>query len=93
MQTLDIISVNLWQTLISLTNLVILFLAVKRFLFKPVNNVLAQRQKEIDEQYASAEYAEQKARYPYEEFDRAYAKLPSLEEAIATYIRKNAQSF
>ena len=57
MQTLDIISVNLWQILISLLNLLVLFLIIKKFLFKPVKNVLAKRQEEIDSQYAEAEQA------------------------------------
>ena len=61
MQTLDVISVNLWQILISLLNLFLLFLIVKWLLFKPVKNVLAKRQQELDEQYASAARAEQAA--------------------------------
>ena len=43
MQSLDIISINIWQILISLCNLVLLFLILKKFLYKPVHNVLAQR--------------------------------------------------
>ncbi len=58
MQTLDIISVNLWQIVISLLNLVILFFMVKKFLFKPVKDVLEKRQKEIESQYAAAKKAE-----------------------------------
>lgn len=61
MQTLDIISVNLWQILISLLNLVLLFLIVKKFLFKPVKNTLEKRQKEIDDRYAAAGSAEAEA--------------------------------
>ena len=45
MQTLDVISVNLWQILISLINLFLLFLILKKFLFKPVKKVLDQRQR------------------------------------------------
>ena len=55
MQTLDIISVNLWQILISLINLLLLFLILKRFLYKPVKNMLVQRQAQIDADYAAAE--------------------------------------
>ena len=40
MQFLDIISVNIWDILISLINLLILFLVFKRFLFKPVQKML-----------------------------------------------------
>ena len=61
MQTLDVISVNLWQILISLINLVLLFLIIKHFLFKPVKNMLAKRQSEIDEQYSAAAEAEKSA--------------------------------
>ncbi len=55
MQSLDIISVNLWQILISLCNLLILFLILKKFLYKPVKKVLANRQSEVDKQYQDAE--------------------------------------
>ena len=61
MQNLDVISVNLWQIVISLVNLVLLFLIMKRFLFKPVKNILAKRQEEIELQYTAAENAENEA--------------------------------
>ncbi len=61
MQTLDIISVNLWQILISLVNLTLLFLILKKFLFKPVTKMLEKRQGEIDSQYAAAEKMENDA--------------------------------
>ena len=61
MQSLEVISVNLWQILISLLNLLILFLLFKKFLFKPVNNMLAKRQSEIDETYRKADEANQSA--------------------------------
>ena len=57
MQSLEVISVNLWQILISLLNLLILFLMFKKFLFKPVNNMLAKRQSEIDAKYEAADEA------------------------------------
>ena len=60
-ESLDVISVNLWQILISLANLVILFLIIKKFLFKPVKNVMAKRQGEIDERYESARKADDEA--------------------------------
>lgn len=61
MQSLDVISINLWQILISLINLLLIFLVVKKFLFKPVKKIFATRQAELDQQYASAEEAERKA--------------------------------
>ena len=61
-QSLDVISVNIWQILISLANLLILFLMIKKFLYKPVKNVMAKRQSEIDERYSAADSAEQEAK-------------------------------
>lgn len=61
MQTLDVISVNLWQILISLANLVLLFLMFKKFLYKPVKGVLEKREAELDEKYNSAYKAEAEA--------------------------------
>ena len=54
MQSLDVISVNLWQILVSLANLVILFLLIKKFLYKPVKKMLETRQASIDNDYAEA---------------------------------------
>ena len=61
MQSLDVISVNFWDILISLANLTILFLLVKKFLFQPVKNILQKRQDEIDGQYRLAEEKEKEA--------------------------------
>ena len=58
---LDIISVNLWTILISLANLAILYALLKKFLYKPVTNMLAARQAELDAQYAAAAEAEKTA--------------------------------
>ncbi len=62
MQNLGIISVNLWQILISLANLTILFLLLKKFLYKPVTKMLEARRAEIDNQYADAENASNSAK-------------------------------
>ena len=58
MQSLDIISINLWNTLVSLANLLILFLAIKKFLFAPVKKMLDARKAQIDESYEAAKNAE-----------------------------------
>lgn len=62
MQSLDVISVNIWQMLVSLANLVLLFLIVKKFLYKPVKKMLETRQKTIEGEYDAAREANDKAR-------------------------------
>lgn len=54
-QSQDVISFNLWQVLISLCNLLILFLILKKFLFKPVKKIMSERQAAIDAQYQAAQ--------------------------------------
>ena len=61
MQTLDVISIKLWQILASLANLVLLFLLIKKFLYKPVKKMLETRQNTIDGDYAAAEEAKNEA--------------------------------
>lgn len=84
MQNLDIISVNLWQILISLVNLLLLFLIIKKFLYKPVKNILAKRQAEIDKDYAEASAAQAAA----DENRRVWeAKMASAETEADEIIR------
>ena len=69
MQTLDIISVNLWQILASLGNLLLLFWIAKRFLYKPVRKMLDERAASIEGDYSAA----RAARVAAEEDKKAYA--------------------
>ena len=73
MQTLDIISVNVWQILISLVNLLLLFLIIKKFLFKPVMTVLEKRRQEIDGQYAEADAAIEEANLSKKQWEEKLA--------------------
>lgn len=59
--SMEVISVNIWLILISLCNLLILFLILKKFLFKPVTKTLDERKKAIDADYAAAAEANSEA--------------------------------
>lgn len=61
MQTLEVISVNIWQIIISLANLLILTLILKKFLYAPVRKALADRRAAIDADYADADRAKASA--------------------------------
>ena len=91
MQNLDIISVNLWQIVISLGNLLLLFWILKKFLFKPVKKVLDQRQSELDGQYASAEAAENQAIQHRKAWEDKLAKADSQADAILQSATENAK--
>jgi len=91
MQTLDVISVNLWQTVISLLNLVLLFLLVKKFLFKPVKKVLEQRQKEIDDRYDQADAANAEAHESRRNWEEKLAGADAQADDILQTATENAR--
>jgi len=68
MPNLGIVSVNIWQILISLANLTILYLGLKKFLYKPVKAVLENRKATIAKDYADAEEARTSANAAREEY-------------------------
>ncbi len=61
---LDFVSIppDVWSLIFTWCNLLILFLLVKKFLFKPVQNILKQRDAEVREMYEKAEEAEKNAK-------------------------------
>ncbi len=57
----EFLNINVFTALFTLANTVVLFLVLKKFLFKPVMKMIADRQQEIDDMYASAEQDKQQA--------------------------------
>ena len=62
MQSLEVISINFGQILISLLNLLLLFLILKRFLYAPVKSVVKDRQEMLKRQFDEAENVVSKAK-------------------------------
>ena len=92
MLSLDIISVNLWQTLISLLNLLLLFLIIKKFLFKPVKSILAKRQEALDEQYAKADLAQAEADASKKAWEEKLSGADAEADAILQNATENAKN-
>ena len=61
MQSLKVISVNIWAILASLANLLLLTWIVKKFLFKPVKKIVDARRAAIDADYEQAAAARAEA--------------------------------
>ncbi len=91
MQSLEVISVNIWHILISLCNLLILFLIVKRFLFKPVKNVLDKRNAEIDKRYTAADEAKKAAEADMAAYRAKMENAQAEADAILQKAQKTAQ--
>lgn len=91
MQNLGIISLNIWAILISLANLTILFLILKKFLYKPVIKMLDARRAEIDSQYSEAEAANTSAKAKDAELTERLAGAKAEAEGIVKEAADMAQ--
>lgn len=58
---LELISLNIWHIIATIANLLILTLILKKFLFKPVQKILAERRSQVDNLYSDAEEAKAQA--------------------------------
>ena len=90
-QTQEIINVNIWLILISLCNLVILFFILKKFLFKPVKNILAKRQAEYDAKFAEADDKLAEAEKVKAELDAKFATADDEADRIIKEAKDNAE--
>ena len=88
-QSLDVISVNIWHIVISLANLVLLFLLVKKFLYKPVLKVMEERRSEIQEGYDAAAAAQADAEANKAHWDE---KMLSAQEKADAMIKDAADT-
>ena len=81
-----------WNLLFTVINLLILYFLMKRFLFKPVNEILEKRQQEEDARLSAAEEAKNSA-LEYEasirnaQQERAQIVARAREEAAGEYSR------
>ncbi len=91
MQSLDIISVNLWNTLLSLANLVIIFLILKKFLFKPVQKVMTERQNQVDKIYSDADENLSTAKELKQEYEQRLASARQEADSLIKTATQNAQ--
>ena len=89
MQSLEIISVNIWSILVSLANLLIMFLILKRFLFKPVQKMLAARKQQVDQIYQDAKENRDSAINMKQEYE---ARLATAREEADGLVRNAVQT-
>ena len=88
MGNLEIISIDPWHIIATIANLLILTLIIKKFLFKPVQKILAERKNQVDDIYKTAEEAAAKA----ESDKRLYSeKLDGAREEADSIVRSATQ--
>ena len=91
MQNLSVISVNIWQILISMVNLLILTLIIKKFLYKPVKKIMDARRAAIDEDYAQAKTAREEAEQTRQNYEEAMAAAKMTGDQIIADANRTAE--
>lgn len=83
---MEFVSLDLWTLIFTWVNLFILFLIMKKLLFKPVMKMLAERENEVSSMYEKAESAQQNA----ERLEGEYTQKLSEAKEEALRIMKDA---
>ena len=91
LQALDVISVNLWNIIISLCNLLLMFLILKHFLFRPVQNIIAKRKQEVQDIYSEAEHSREAAGQLRTEYESQLATARTQADGIVREATNLAQ--
>lgn len=79
-----------WNIVFNIINLLILYLLMKRFLFKPVNAILEKRQAEADSRFLQAEEKEAQAKESHEKYEALLHDAKGEKERIVAEARTEA---
>ena len=79
------VGVNFWTMLFAWCNLLIVYLFLRKILFKPVKNMIDSRQQEIDDLYSDAEESKAKANELKAEYEE---KLQGAREESEEILKK-----
>ena len=88
----DFLSIDLGTIIPTWLNLLILFLVLKHFLFKPVNKVLESRKQEVENTYKEADEAKENAKALEAEYSTKLEGAKAESAEIVREATKKAQS-
>ena len=90
LQTEAFVGVNFWTMIFAWVNILILYLAMRKFLFGPIKNMIDARQKEIDDLYADAESSRESAMAMQTEYQEKLARAEEEGEEIRRAAQRRA---
>ena len=85
------VGVNFWTMIFAWCNLLILYLFLKKLLFKPLKNMIDSRQKEVDDMYSEAESSRSAAKELKNEYEEKIAHANEESEEIVKGAVRRAQ--
>ena len=85
------VGVNFWTMIFAWVNLLLIYIALKKFLFKPITNMIESRQKEIDDMYTDAETAKTEAEGMRSEYEERMGEVQKESEELLRSAVRRAQ--
>ena len=85
------VGVNFWTMLFAWCNLIILYFALRKILFRPIKKMIDSRQSEIDGMYDDAESARTDAKALKDEYEQRLATAKEESEEILKSAQRRAQ--
>lgn len=85
------IGTNFWTMIFAWVNILIIFLILRKFLFKKVKNMIDLRQKEVDDMYSDAQEATRAADEMKADYEQKLAKATEESEQIMKNAVRKAQ--
>ncbi len=85
------VGVNVWTMIFAWCNLLILYVFLKKILFKPIKNMIDSRQQEVDDMYSEASKAEESAKAMRTEYEKKISAANEEAEAILRTAQRRAQ--
>ncbi|MGN0677112.1 MAG: F0F1 ATP synthase subunit B [Ruminococcus sp.] len=86
---LDFLTIDIGSIIFNLANTLILFLVIKHFLFKPVNDIIEQRKHDVEETYSLADEALENARQSEKKYNDL---IGNAREESAKIIKKASET-
>lgn len=88
---LSFVTIDVWTMIMTWGNLLILFFAMKKFLFKPVKNIIDKRQEEIEKSISDAALKNEEAENLKNEYEKRLKEAKIEADNILKSAVKNAQ--
>ncbi len=90
MGNLSFVTLDTWTLIFTWVNLLILFLLIKKFFFKPMNKMLEARNAEIEADYSKATEAEKRAEAMRKEYEEKLSNAKDEASKIVSDAVENA---
>ena len=85
------VGVNFWTMIFAWVNLFVLYLVLRKILFKPIKNMIDSRQKEVDDMYENAETSRKEAALMKAEYEEKMKRADEESEEILKKAVRKAQ--